>query len=130
MKDGTNPFDFPPRNERSRTDVPHGTGEIPHGPDRRAMADPSKTSAATFAPRGAPDDLPSRHPRRDHLCCPQWLPLAASASEFANWNTVYGIFFRWRNDGTWQRTHDTRRDMLRCRLGRKKSPSAAIIDSQ
>jgi putative transposase len=50
--------------------------------------------------------------------------------EFPNWKTVYGIFFRWRNDGTWQRIHDTLRDMLRCRLGRKKSPSAAIIDSQ
>jgi putative transposase len=50
--------------------------------------------------------------------------------EFPNWKTVYGIFLRWRNDGTWQRIHDTLRDMLRQRLGRKKSPSAAIIDSQ
>ncbi len=50
--------------------------------------------------------------------------------EFPNWKTVYGIFLRWRNDGTWQRIHDTLRDMLRRRLGRKKSPSAAIIDSQ
>jgi putative transposase len=50
--------------------------------------------------------------------------------EFPNWKTVYGIFFRWRNDGIWQRIHDTLRDMLRCCLGRKKSPSAAIIDSQ
>jgi putative transposase len=50
--------------------------------------------------------------------------------EFPNWKTVYGIFQRWRNDGTWQRIHDALRDMLRHRLGRKKSPSAAIIDSQ
>src|SRR5262249_48957273 len=50
--------------------------------------------------------------------------------EFPKWKTVYGIFLRWRNDGVWQRIHDTLRDMLRCCLGRKKSPSAAIIDSQ
>jgi putative transposase len=42
----------------------------------------------------------------------------------------YGMFFRWRNDGTWQRIHDALRDMLRRALRRKKSPSAAIIDSQ
>jgi putative transposase len=45
--------------------------------------------------------------------------------EFPNWKTVYGIFLRWRNDGTWQRIHDALRNMLRRRLGRKNSPSAA-----
>jgi putative transposase len=50
--------------------------------------------------------------------------------EFPNWKTVYGLFLRWRNDGTWQRIHDTLRDRLRCSLGRKKSPGAAIIDSE
>jgi putative transposase len=50
--------------------------------------------------------------------------------EFPNWKTVYGIFLRWRNDGTWQRIHDALRDKLRRRMGRKTSPSAAIIDSQ
>ncbi len=83
MKNGTKPFDFPPRNERSRTDVPHGTGEISHGPDRRAMADPSKTSAAAFAARSSAEDLPSRGPRRDQLRCSQRLPLAASASRIS-----------------------------------------------
>jgi putative transposase len=50
--------------------------------------------------------------------------------EFPNRKTVYGVFYAWRNDGTWQRIHDSLRDMLRRREGRKKSPSAAIIDSQ
>jgi putative transposase len=50
--------------------------------------------------------------------------------EFPKWKTVYGIFRAWRIDGTWQRIHDSLRDMLRRRQGRKKSPSAAIIDSQ
>jgi putative transposase len=39
--------------------------------------------------------------------------------EFPNWKTVYGIFLRWRNDGTWQRIHHTLQDMLRRRLGRR-----------
>src|SRR5262249_52800708 len=50
--------------------------------------------------------------------------------EFPNGKTVYGIFLRWRNDGTWLRIHDALREMLRRRLGRKNPPSAAIIDSQ
>jgi putative transposase len=50
--------------------------------------------------------------------------------EFPNWKTVYGIFRRWRDDGTWREVHDSLRDRLRRREGRKTSPSAAIIDSQ
>jgi transposase len=50
--------------------------------------------------------------------------------EFPKWKTVYGIFLGWRNDGTWQRIHDALREMLRRKVGRKTSPSAAIIDSQ
>ena len=50
--------------------------------------------------------------------------------DFPKWKTVYGIFFAWRNDGTWQQIHDTLRDKLRRREGRKTSPSAAVINSQ
>lgn len=50
--------------------------------------------------------------------------------DFPNWKTVYGIFLRWRDDGTWNRIHDALRDQLRQNMGREKSPSAAVIDSQ
>jgi putative transposase len=50
--------------------------------------------------------------------------------EFPNWKTVYGIFRDWRNNGTWQKIHDSLREKLRRREGRKLSPSAAVIDSQ
>ena len=50
--------------------------------------------------------------------------------DFPKWKTVYGIFFAWRNDGTWERIHDALRVQLRRREGRKTSPSAAVIDSQ
>src|SRR4029453_817884 len=50
--------------------------------------------------------------------------------EFPNWKTVYGIFLAWRDDGTWRRIHEALRNRLRRRVGRKRSPSAAILDSQ
>lgn len=50
--------------------------------------------------------------------------------EFPKWQTVYGLFLAWRDDGTWRQIHDALRDRVRRRAGRKASPSAAIIDSQ
>jgi putative transposase len=50
--------------------------------------------------------------------------------EFPNWNTVYGVFWRWRNDGTWQRIHDALRAKVRKAAGKQSTPTVAIIDSQ
>ena len=50
--------------------------------------------------------------------------------EFPKWKTVYGIFLKWRNEGTRRKIHDTLRNQLRRQEGRETSPSAAIIDSQ
>ncbi len=50
--------------------------------------------------------------------------------DFPPWPTAYYYFWRWRNDTTWQRIHDTLRDRVRQADGREVSPSAAIIDSQ
>ena len=44
--------------------------------------------------------------------------------------TVYGYFWRWTQSGLIQRIHDILRNRLRRTMGREKSPSAAIIDSQ
>jgi putative transposase len=57
----------------------------------------------------------------------QWRMLPAS---FPNWSTVYGIFWRWRNDGLWQKIHDTLRERARRQAGKKATPTVAIIDSQ
>ena len=40
------------------------------------------------------------------------------------------MFWRWRNDGTWERIHDTLRKKVRKATGKKPTPTAAIIDSQ
>jgi len=57
----------------------------------------------------------------------QWRMLPSS---FPNWSTVYGIFWRWRNEGLWQKLHDALREKTRRRAGKKSTPTVAIIDSQ
>lgn len=50
--------------------------------------------------------------------------------EFPPWGTVWYYFRRFRNDGTWAKVHDAPREKVRNKAGRKKTPSAAILDSQ
>jgi putative transposase len=51
-------------------------------------------------------------------------------NDFPHWNTVYGVFWRWRNDGTWQKIHDALRGKTRRAVGKKSTPTVAIVDSQ
>ena len=50
--------------------------------------------------------------------------------DFPPWGTVHWYYRCFRLDGTWQKIHDALRDKVRVSNGRKKSPSAAIVDSQ
>jgi putative transposase len=50
--------------------------------------------------------------------------------EFPPWGTVHYYYRRFRLDGSWQRIHDALRTRVRHKAGRRKSPSAAILDSQ
>jgi transposase len=50
--------------------------------------------------------------------------------DFPPWSTVYDYLRKFRKSGLWQRIHDSLRDQVRRREGRRESPSAAIIDSQ
>ena len=50
--------------------------------------------------------------------------------EFPPWGTVHAYYREFRLNGTWQKIHDTLRDRVRQKAGRKVSPSAAILDSQ
>jgi len=57
----------------------------------------------------------------------QWRALP---KDFPPRSTVQGYFYRWRDDGTW---HSINRQLVRRAreaVGRKPTPSAAIIDSQ
>lgn len=57
----------------------------------------------------------------------QWRMLPG---RFPPWKTVYQIFYRWRLNGTWERIHDRLREKVRTKEGKKRKPTAAIIDSQ
>ena len=46
------------------------------------------------------------------------------------WQTVYGYYRTWRNDGTWEKINAELVRQVRVNEGREPKPSAAIIDSQ
>jgi len=57
----------------------------------------------------------------------QWRMLP---KEYPKWQSVYYYFRTWRDDGTWQRIHDTLRAEIRRKEGRHKHPTAGSLDSQ
>ena len=51
--------------------------------------------------------------------------------DFPPWETVYGYFARWRDDGTLDALHDALREQVRAKRERRNpAPSAGIVDSQ
>lgn len=57
----------------------------------------------------------------------QWRMLP---KEFGRWETVYGYFNRWSQQGIWQQLMAALNRQERQRQGRKPTPSAGCIDSQ
>jgi putative transposase len=58
-------------------------------------------------------------------CAWRYLP-----ADFPPWQTVYGYFATWRDDGTLARLHSQLRAQVRTAAGRNVQPTAAVIDSQ
>lgn len=50
--------------------------------------------------------------------------------DFPPWQTVYGYFRAWRKDGTWEKLNRILTGRVRKKEGRRRTPSAAVIDSQ
>lgn len=50
--------------------------------------------------------------------------------EFPPWGTVHYYYRRFRLEGLWPRIHDHLREQVRRKAGRKRTPSAAVLDSQ
>lgn len=50
--------------------------------------------------------------------------------DFPPWGTVHAYYREFRLHGTWKKIHETLRDRVRKKVGRKVSPSVAILDSQ
>lgn len=50
--------------------------------------------------------------------------------ELPPWKTVYHYFHLWRTNGTWERLNRLLREKVRLKFGKKRQPSASILDSQ
>lgn len=50
--------------------------------------------------------------------------------DYPDYGSVYQYFRKWKKDGTWKNIHDILRNQVRLKAGKKKQPSAGIIDSQ
>jgi transposase len=49
---------------------------------------------------------------------------------FPPWQTVYGIFRRWKRDHLWAALNDALRILVRKNQGKHRQPTAAVLDSQ
>jgi transposase len=50
--------------------------------------------------------------------------------DFPNYNTVFGYFNRWKQEGIWEQVHQQLRDAVRVQDERAMEPTMGIIDSQ
>ena len=78
---------------------------------------------------------PRKYPMREVLNGIQYVLRAGCAwrlmpHDLPHWQTAYQTWRAWRQDGTWVRIHDQRRDRVRTAMGRHPQPSAAIIEAQ
>ena len=110
-------------------------GMAPRKPYPTDLTDKEWALLAPYVPAAKPGGRAEKDPKRDILdaifyilrggCAWRLLP-----HDFPPWQIVYQYFWRWRNDGTWQLMHDLLRGDVRVAAGKRRQPSAGIIDSQ
>jgi transposase len=86
-------------------------------------------------PPPGPAGRPPSHDKREILNAILYHVRAGGAwrmlpNDFPAWQTVYGYFRDWSNDGTLKALHDALREQVRVTEGRSAEPSAGIVDSQ
>ena len=107
----------------------------PRKPYPTDLTDPEWALIAPYVPATKPGGRPEQSPKREIRdaifyilrggCAWRLLP-----HDFPPWQIVYQYFWRWRHDGTWQRMHDLLRGDVRVAAGKRRQPSAGIIDRQ
>lgn len=50
--------------------------------------------------------------------------------DFPEWEIVYHYFDTWKKNGTWEKMHNHLHQSVRVKAGKKRKPSAGIIDAQ
>jgi transposase len=99
------------------------------------LSDEQWAVVEALLPPPSKDGPKEKHPRREIVnaifyvvrtgCAWRHLP-----SDFPPWQTVYGWFARWSDDGTVARVHDRLRNAVRDQAGRDPMASAGIVDAQ
>jgi putative transposase len=99
------------------------------------LSDEEWVVLAPLVPRAKSGGRPARHDRRE-ICNGIRYALRSGGAwrllphDLPPWQTVYGYFWAWRRDGTWERIHEVLRGEVRAQAGRDPQPSAGIVDSQ
>ena len=88
-----------------------------------------------YVPQAKRGGRPEHYPKQEILngilyivrggCAWRLLP-----HDFPPWQIVYHYFWIWRQEGTWSLMHDLLRGDVRVAAGKRRQPSAGIIDSQ
>jgi transposase len=87
-------------------------------------------------PPPGPAGRPPKHEKREVVNAILYQVRAGGSwrmlpKDFPPWETVYGYFARWRDDGTLDALHDALREQVREKRERRQpAPSAGIVDSQ
>ena len=86
-------------------------------------------------PPPGPAGRPAVHDKREILNAILYHVRAGGAwrmlpNDLPAWQTVYGYFRDWSNDGTLKALHDELREQVRASESRNPEPSAGIVDSQ
>jgi transposase len=106
-----------------------------------ATAFPARLTDAQWAvlqplvPAAKPGGRPAKYSRREILdaivyAVRQGCTWRALPADLPRWNTAFGYFRRWQQDGTWDRIEDRLRRLVRQAEGRQPEPSAGVADSQ
>jgi putative transposase len=114
---------------------------VAHLPTARPRRYPSDTTDAEwrligpYLPAGGRGGRPVLYPRRDIVDAIRYLDhnscvWRALPVDFPPWRTVYHYFRTWIRDGTLARLHNGLREHVRHAAGRRRQPTAAIVDSQ
>ena len=86
-------------------------------------------------PPPKPGGRPVKYERREILNGVRYVLRSGCAwrlvpHDLPKWQALYYYFSTWKKDGTWESVHDQLHGDLRESVGRKRNPSAGIMDSQ
>ena len=99
------------------------------------LTGPQWAQVSRFIPAPKPGGRPAKSQRREIVNARLYVartgcPWRAMPHDLPPWRIVSWDFMAWKKDGTLDRLHDEPRGDLRQAEGRRRRPSAAVLDSQ